>query len=24
VRWFKKGIDSGQMASCNTFEAKQL
>ncbi|MBC7573229.1 MAG: neutral zinc metallopeptidase [Herminiimonas sp.] len=24
VRWFKKGIDSGQMASCNTFESKQL
>lgn len=24
VRWFKKGIDTGDMAACNTFGAKQL
>jgi predicted metalloprotease len=24
VRWFKRGIESGQMSVCNTFEAKQL
>lgn len=24
VRWFKKGIDTGEMTNCNTFEAKQL
>ena len=24
VRWFKKGIESGDMGSCNTFESKQL
>jgi predicted metalloprotease len=24
VRWFKRGIESGRMSSCNTFEAKQL
>jgi len=24
VRWFKRGIESGDMASCNTFETKQL
>ncbi len=24
VRWFTKGIESGQMKMCNTFEAKQL
>ncbi|MDP3842503.1 MAG: neutral zinc metallopeptidase [Oxalobacteraceae bacterium] len=24
VRWFKRGIDSGQMSNCNTFEAQQL
>jgi uncharacterized protein len=24
VRWFKRGIESGQVASCNTFEARQL
>ena len=24
ARWFKKGIDSGQVAACNTFEARQL
>jgi len=24
VRWFKRGIESGEMASCNTFETKQL
>lgn len=24
VRWFTKGIESGQIAQCNTFEAKQL
>lgn len=24
VRWFKRGIDSGQMSNCNSFEAQQL
>jgi uncharacterized protein len=24
VRWFQRGIESGQMSSCNTFEARQL
>jgi predicted metalloprotease len=24
VRWFKRGIESGQVAACNTFDAKQL
>ena len=24
VRWFSKGIESGQMKMCNTFEARQL
>jgi predicted metalloprotease len=24
VRWFKKGIDNGKVALCNTFEARQL
>ncbi|MGV3742012.1 MAG: neutral zinc metallopeptidase [Burkholderiaceae bacterium] len=24
VRWFKRGIESGQIGSCNTFEAQQL
>jgi predicted metalloprotease len=24
VRWFKRGIDSGKVASCNTFETKAL
>lgn len=24
VRWFKRGLDSGEVASCNTFDAKQL
>jgi predicted metalloprotease len=24
VRWFKKGIDTGDMAACNTFSSKQL
>ena len=24
VTWFKRGIASGRMADCNTFEAKQL
>ncbi|WP_070310571.1 neutral zinc metallopeptidase, partial [Janthinobacterium sp. HH107] len=24
VRWFSKGIESGQIAQCNTFEARQL
>lgn len=24
VRWFKRGIDSGEMANCNTFETRQL
>ncbi|MGK5026055.1 KPN_02809 family neutral zinc metallopeptidase [Janthinobacterium sp. RB2R34] len=24
VRWFTKGIESGQISQCNTFEAKQL
>jgi predicted metalloprotease len=24
VRWFKKGIENGQVAQCNTFEARQL
>lgn len=24
VRWFKRGIDSGQVSACNTFEARQL
>lgn len=24
ARWFKKGIDNGQVAMCNTFEARQL
>src|SRR5471032_1531852 len=24
VRWFSRGIDSGQIAQCNTFEARQL
>lgn len=24
VRWFKRGIDSGQVSACNTFEAKSL
>ena len=23
-RWFKKGVDSGQVAQCNTFDARQL
>ncbi len=24
VRWFKRGIDSGAVSACNTFEARQL
>jgi len=24
VRWFSKGIESGQISQCNTFEARQL
>lgn len=24
VRWFKRGINGGQMSNCNTFEAQQL
>jgi predicted metalloprotease len=24
VRWFKRGIESGQMSACNTFEARAL
>lgn len=24
VRWFKRGIDTGQLNNCNTFDAKQL
>jgi predicted metalloprotease len=24
VRWFRKGIENGQVAQCNTFEARQL
>lgn len=24
VRWFKRGIDSGKISSCNTFDAKSL
>ena len=24
VRWFKRGVDSGDMKSCNTFQSKQL
>jgi predicted metalloprotease len=24
VRWFKKGIDSGEVAQCDTFKARQL
>ena len=24
VRWFKRGIDSGEVAQCNTFNARQL
>ncbi|MYN03358.1 metalloprotease [Pseudoduganella sp. DS3] len=24
VRWFKRGIDSGEISQCNTFEARQL
>jgi uncharacterized protein len=24
MRWFKRGIDSGEMSNCNTFEARQL
>ena len=24
VRWFRRGLDSGQVESCNTFEARQL
>ena len=24
VRWFKRGIDSGELTSCNTFDAQQL
>jgi predicted metalloprotease len=24
VRWFKRGIESGKMANCNTFESKQI
>lgn len=24
VRWFKRGIDSGQVSACNTFEARAL
>jgi predicted metalloprotease len=24
VRWFKRGIESGQMVTCNTFQASQL
>ena len=24
VRWFQRGLDSGEVASCNTFEARQL
>jgi predicted metalloprotease len=24
VRWFKRGIDSGQIKACNTFETRQL
>jgi predicted metalloprotease len=24
VRWFRKGIETGQVAQCNTFEARQL
>jgi len=24
VRWFQRGLDSGEVAACNTFDAKQL
>ena len=24
ARWFRRGIESGQMGACNTFEARQL
>jgi predicted metalloprotease len=24
ARWFKKGVESGQVADCDTFAAKQL
>ena len=24
VRWFQRGLESGQVASCNTFDAKSL
>jgi hypothetical protein len=24
MNWFKKGLASGSMAQCNTFEARQL
>jgi predicted metalloprotease len=24
VRWFKRGIETGKVSSCNTFEARQL
>ncbi|MCL4245693.1 MAG: neutral zinc metallopeptidase, partial [Candidatus Dadabacteria bacterium] len=24
VRWFKKGLDTGDVEACNTFEAKSL
>jgi predicted metalloprotease len=24
VRWFKRGIESGDLRQCNTFEARQL
>jgi predicted metalloprotease len=24
VRWFKRGIESGDTGQCNTFEARQL
>ena len=24
VRWFKRGIEAGELRQCNTFEARQL
>jgi len=24
VRWFKRGLESGEVKQCNTFDAKQL
>jgi uncharacterized protein len=24
VRWFRRGIDSGDVQQCNTFDARQL